>query len=154
MRLKKAKQKNSFKLWLYIPVIAFICFHPMFISIYVFLPLVIGTMGYYLIEGIHQKKLHYIFFTVVYFINLEVNLSLPFFLTIVASLLVYLFFYLHLVHFRQCRICKAILIVLAIDILYLGMLLGYDMLFGTSSIMLDSIILYSLVVDILLVLVL
>jgi len=139
---------------IWISVIFFIIFYPMLISIYVFLPLLIGIMGYILMQGIEKGKLSYILIAVVYFINLEVNLSLPFFLTIISSLLVYVLFYCHLTYFRRCRICRPILSVLLLDALYLGSLLSYDFIFQSHSIVLDNILLYSLIVDLLVVVIL
>ena len=139
---------------IWIIVLLFIAFYPMLISIYVFLPLLIGIMGYLLILGIEEGKLHYVFMSLVYFINLEVNLSLPFFLTIITTLLVYVMFYNNLTHFRRCQVCKPILSVLAIDALYLGLLLSYDFIFQSASVVLDNILLYSLIVDVLVVVIL
>jgi len=139
---------------IWISVILFIIFYPMLISIYVFLPLLIGVMGYVLMQGIDKGKFSYILIAVLYFINLEVNLSLPFFLTIISSLLVYVLFYHYLTHFRRCRICRPIISVLLLDALYLGSLLSYDFIFQSHSIVLDNILLYSLVVDLLVVVIL
>jgi hypothetical protein len=135
-------------------VLLFIAFYPMLISIYVFLPLLIGIMGYILISGIEEGKLHYVLIAIVYFVNLEVNLSLPFFLTIISSLLVYVLFYHNLTHFRKCQICKPVLSVILIDACYLGLLLVYDFIFQSVSVVLDTILLYSLIVDILVVVIL
>ena len=132
-------------------IIAFIIFYPMLISIYVFLPLLIGVMGYLFMRGIEENKLSYLFVSMLYFINLEVNLSLPFFLTFISALLVYLLFYRHLNYFRKCAICRPILSVILVDLLYLGLLLSYDFVFQTHSIVLDNILLYSLVIDLLVV---
>jgi len=145
----------SYKL-LHLPIIwvsfiLFIIFYPMFISIYVFLPLLIGVMGYILMRGIDQNNLYYIFAALFYFINLEVNLSLPLFLTILVVLLVYVIFYHHLNYFRKCTICRPILSVILIDVLYLTFLLGYDFIFQTSNVMLDNILYYTLIVDLLVV---
>jgi len=139
---------------IWISVILFIIFYPMLISIYVFLPLLIGIMGYVLMQGIEKGKFSYIFIAILYFINLEVNLSLPFFLTIISCLLVYVLFYHHLTHFRRCRICRPVLSVLLLDAIYLGSLLSYDFIFQSHSIVLDNILLYSLVVDLLVVVIL
>jgi len=146
--------QNIYLSFLWLLVIFFILFYPMLISIYVFLPLLIGVMGYILIQGIEQKKTSYISMAVIYFINLEVNLSLPFFLTIISSLLVYLLFYHYLIYFRKCRICTPILSVILIDVVYLGFLLSYDFIFQTTTIVLDNILLYSLIVDFLIVVIL
>ena len=135
-------------------VLLFILFYPMLISIYVFLPLLIGIMGYIMILGIEEGKLHYILMSILYFINLEVNLSLPIFLIIIMVLLVYVLFYRYLTHFRSCYVCRPILSVILIDIFYLGGLLAYDFVFQCTSIVLDNILLYSLIVDILVVVIL
>jgi len=140
--------------FLWIAILIFIAFYPMLISIYVFLPLLIGIMGYIMIMGIEDGKLHYILIAMIYFINLEVNLSLLFFLTIISTLLMYVLFYHNLTYFRSCQICKPILSVILIDLVYLGLLLAYDFIFQSSSIVLDNILLYSLVVDILVVVIL
>jgi len=135
-------------------VFLFIVFYPMLISIYVFLPLLIGIMGYVFIQGIEKGKTRYIFVAIIYFINLEVNLSLPFFLIFISSLLVYVLFYHSLLYFRKCRVCRPVLSVLLIDAVYLGSLLSYDFIFQTNSIVLDNILLYSLIVDLLIVVIL
>ena len=142
------------RMLLWIAVLIFIIFYPMLISIYVFLPLLIGVMGYKFIQGIEQGKIHYIFITVVYFINLEVNLSLPFFLIFISTLLVYVLFYHSLLYFRECVICRPVLTVILIDVVYLGSLLAYDFVFQTNSVALDNILLYSLIIDLLIVVIL
>jgi len=139
---------------LWITAILFIIFYPMLISIYVFLPLFIGAMGYLLMKGIEENRMFYVLLPLLYFINLEVNLSLPFFLTTITSLIIYVFFYHHLNYFRKCVICRPILSVLLVDGLYLISLLAYDFIFQTQTIVLDNILLYSLIVDLLMVVVL
>ena len=131
--------------------LAFVIFYPMLISIYVFLPLLVGVMGYVLMMGIEKNRLSYFVIPLVYFINLEANLSLPYFLTIIAALLVYVLVFRHLDMFRKCVICRPILSVVLMDLIYLGLLVSYDYIFGTSSIVLDNILLYSLIVDLLVV---
>lgn len=135
-------------------IIAFIVFYPMLISIYVFLPLLIGVMGYVMILGIEKGRLHYILFALIYFVNLEANLSLPLFLTTISTLLMYVMFYHNLTHFRRCQVCKPILSVLLLDFIYLGCILSYDFIFQSTSVVLDTILLYSLIVDVLVVVIL
>ncbi len=135
-------------------VMLFIVFYPMLISIYVFLPLLIGVMGYILMQGVEKGKIHYIFIAIIYFTNLEVNLSLPFFLIFTSSLLVYILFYHSLLYFRKCLICRPVASVLLIDAVYLGSLLAYDFIFQTNSVVLDTILLYSLIIDLLIVVIL
>jgi len=138
---------HSMLLWML--VFLFILFYPMLISIYVFLPLFIGIMGYLLIMGIDRGKFSYILISLLYLINLDINLSLPFFLVTIAILTVYVFLYPHFTHFRSCKVCTPFLTVLMIDLVYLGFLLAYDFIFQTENIVLDDILLYPLVVDLL-----
>jgi len=146
--------KFMMKVLFWVLITAFILFYPMLISFYVFLPLLVGVMGYIFIVGIDKGKWIYIFLSMVYFINLEVNLSLPFFLILISVLIVYMLFYGTLAHLKKCKICIPLITVLLIDVVYLGVLLSYDFIFSTSSIVLDTILLYSLVVDLLVVVVL
>ena len=145
------RTKNSLlqKFLLWIVVILFVLFYPMFISIYVFLPLFIGIAGYMLIIGIDRGKVSYILLSLLYLINMDLNLSLPFLLDFIAILSVYVFMYPHFTHFRKCHVCIPILTVLMIDLVYLGSLLLYDFVFQTENIVLDDILLYPLVVDLL-----
>ena len=113
--------------------LGFTIFYPMLISIYVFLPLLIGVMGYMFMRGIEDNKFSYIFISLIYFTSLEVNLSLPFFLMIIASMLVYLLFYRHLDNFRKCSMCRPLLSVILIDFVYLGLLLSYDFYFPNTQ---------------------
>ena len=132
-------------------LLLFVVFYPMLISIYVFLPLFIGVMGYMLMRGIDKNNPFYIFISLFYFINLEVNLSLPLFLTILVVLLIYAIFYHHLNYFRKCVVCRPIISVILIDLFYLVFLLTYDFIFQTSNVMIDNILLYTLIVDLLVV---
>lgn len=143
------KPVRSILLWSI--VISFIIFYPMLISIYVFLPLMIGFMGYVMVLGIGKPRLSYVLIGLIYLINLEVNLSLPLFLTILTIMLFYITIYPHLYVLKKCKVCIPLLSVIFIDLLYFIMLLGYDFIFDESSIVIDQLLLYSLVVDILMV---
>ena len=132
----------------------FVLIYPMVISIYVFTPLFIGTMAYILLEGLYKEKYFAIFTAAVYFINFEVNLSLPLFFIIILSLLFYTLFYSSLIEMKRCKYCKAILTVLAINIMYALGLYIYDFIFETNSIFFDDMLLYSLLADIFLVILL
>jgi len=151
---KPSVMRFMMKLLFWVLITAFVLFYPMLISFYVFLPLLVGVMGYIFIEGVDKGEWAYIFLSLLYFVNLEVNLSLPFFLILISALIVYILFYGTLTHLKKCKICTPLFTVFLIDVVYLGILLAYDFIFGTSSIVLDTILLYSLVVDLLVVVVL
>jgi len=145
-------QLNPFWKALYwIAVILFVVFYPMMVSIYVFLPLMIGFMGYAMVVGIDRPRVSYLVVSLVYLINLEVNLSLPLFLTVLTVIIFYIAIYPHIHIFKKCKVCIPLISVISIDLLYLILLLGYDMIFGESSIVVDQLLLYSLIVDMLLV---
>lgn len=135
----------------WIVAIIFALFYPMLISIYVFIPLMIGFMGFVLIEGINKSKSSYILLSIFYFINLEVNLSLPLFLTLSTSILFYITIYPRLIVFKKCKFCIPLLSVIFIDLLYIILLLGYDFIFNESSIVIDKLLIYSFLVDTLMV---
>ena len=128
----------------------FVLFYPLLISMYVFLPLLIGFSGWTFIRGIEGKGYAYILFPVLYLVNLESNLSLPLLLTLFATMLYYLLFYPRVLYLKRCKLCVAVLSVLLIDLLYVVSLLGYDLLMDTSSIVFDSLLWYSLIADIVL----
>jgi len=140
-------QNILIKTILWLLAIIFIVFYPMFISIYVFLPLMIGVMGYILTQGIEKNKLDYIVVAVIYLVNLDLNLSLPIFLSIVASMIVYIMIDKSFLAKTKCKLCKAMISVVLIDFIYLGVLLGYDFVFQVQSVVLDELLVYSLLVD-------
>ncbi|NOR54647.1 MAG: hypothetical protein GQ531_00415 [Sulfurovum sp.] len=146
---ESGSKKLSIVVW--IGILLFVVFYPMLISIYVFLPLFIAAMSYLFIQGLEQGRYSYILVSMVYLINLEVNLSLPLFFTLISALIFYVTIYPSLLHFRKCKLCKAFISVLILDLAYLGALFAYDFIFNVNSIELDMILLYSLVVDMLLV---
>jgi len=141
--------KVEYKVFFLVLVLFFTLFYPMLISIYVFLPLFIGAASYLLVEGIEKVKAKFIIFTLMYLINIEVNLSLPLFLSVISAFVFYITLYPYLKHFRHCEICKAIISVVALDVYYLAVLFAFDFIFQTKSIVLDIILLYSLVIDML-----
>jgi len=137
------------KLIVWILAILFVLFYPMLISIYVFLPLFFGVVGYMLIRGIEEGKWAFILLSLIYLINMDINLSMPFLLISIAILLVYIFIYPHLNHFRKCKVCTPLLTVLMIDLVYFAVLMVYDFIFQTHIVRLDEILFYPLIVDLL-----
>ena len=125
--------------------------YPILISMYVFLPLFIGLAGYMVIWGIDGHGVRYIWFPLLYLLNLEANLSLPMFLSLLAILLFYLTLYEKIRYFKRCSVCVGLLSVVAIDIYYFALILGYDFMFETTSIFIDSLLVYSLVFDLIFV---
>jgi len=135
-------------------VTAFIIFYPMLISMYVFMPLMIGLMGYLFIKGLIENKWVYIVISFIYITNLELNLSLPMFLILLSILLVYIFLYNMEFFDIKCSVCHNLISAFLVDIVYFALLMGYDFVFQTQSIVVDELLLYSLMVDLIVVVVL
>ena len=123
-------------------------FYPILISIYLFLPLFTGVAGYAIIRGAEKGEWLGVIFGLLYLINLDLNLSLPFFAMALTLLAVYFFLYPLWRHFR-CKVCAVLLSVLSIDGIYFGMLKLYDFVFATTTVKTDTILLYHLVTDLL-----
>jgi len=138
------------KIAFWIFTVFFIILYPVLVSIYVFLPLFVGFAGLLVIKGIEGKGYKYILIPILYLINLEVNLSLPIMLSLFAVLLYYLTLYGKVLYLKKCKLCVAVMSVVLIDIYYLLSLLGYDLLMDTQSIVIDKLLWYSLISDIVL----
>ena len=123
-------------------------FYPIVISIYLFLPLFTGVAGYAIIRGAEKGEWFGIVLGLLYFVNLDLNLSLPFFAIALTIFTVYFVLYPIWRHFR-CHICAVLLSVLSIDGVYFGMLKLYDFVFATTTVKTDTILLYHLVTDLL-----
>lgn len=132
-------------------VLTFIILYPILISMYVYLPLFIGFAGYMIVWGIEGHGMRFIWLPIIYLLNLEANLSLPMFLSLLAILLFYLTLYEKIRYFKRCPICVALLSVVAINVYYFAILIGYDFMFDATSIFFDSLLLYSVVFDLIFV---
>ena len=129
-------------------VLLFVLYYPTMISIHVTLPLMIGIAGYLIIRGLEGEGFVYILMPILYLLNLEINLSLPILLSLFSVLVYYLSMYHRLVFLKRCPRCISVISVIFIDIFYLGFILLYDFIFSTFSIDLDSNLVFSLVIDI------
>ncbi len=128
-------------------ILLFILVYPMLISIYVTLPLFIGYAGYLIVQGIEGRGWRYVLLPLLYLLNLEINLSLPLLATLFAVLIYDLLLYPSVLFLKRCPPCVALISVVAIDLIYFALLLGYDFIFSTVSIEINSLLLYSLVMD-------
>jgi len=140
-RLDVKKLLGWLVLWLFIAV------YPMMLSIYLFLPLFIGVAGYMLLVGLEDNRIGYILAAMLYLVNLDVNLSLPFWLIFFAVFPVYWFVFPVLKALQRCPQCKAFISILLIDMLFLLTVKGYDFVMQTDTVAVDSILFFTLIVD-------
>jgi len=131
-----------FLFWIFIVIV-----YPMLISIYVVLPLFIGFSGLMFIKGLDEDNYLYIIFSFIYILNLELNLSLPLMLIVTSILFFYFFIKPKLTFLKLCPICINVATVIFVDVIYFIFLALYDFATEQSSINYDSLILFSVLYD-------
>jgi len=131
--------------WIFIGLI--IILYHILISIHVYLPLFIGFAGYMIVFGLEGHGMRYVWLPLLYLTNLESNLSMPIFMALLAVLLYYLTIYKKVNILKRCPICVGMLSVIFIDLYYVVLLLVYDFVFDTASVVMDTLLLYSLAYD-------
>ena len=122
--------------------------YPMLVSIYVTMPLFIGFAGLMLILGIDEGRIWQIILSILYMINLEINLSLPLFLIPTSVAIYMLFFKNKLSLLKLCPICIKIATVIFINIIYFLLLYAYDFVQSQNSVNYDSFLLFTFIYDI------
>ncbi len=125
-----------------------VIFYPMLVSMYVTLPLFVGFAGLMFIIGIDEERYLYILLSLIYMFNMELNLSLPLLLMTISTIIFYIFIKPKLQFIKICKRCVYIVTVLSINLIYFLLLSGYDFINSQSSINYDSLIIYSLIYDV------
>jgi hypothetical protein len=129
-------------------IVFFILFYPFLVSIYTMFPPLIGLVGYIIISNL-DKNVLYAWGGFFYLLNLELNASLPLLLSFFIIIVVYALVYSSLKLLIRCRVCLVFALMVIIDSsYYLGLFL-YDIIFNTSSVIGDMLLIYYIVVDIL-----
>ncbi len=101
--------------------------------------------GYILVRAIEREiELKYFSLSLLYIFVLEIALSLPVFLIVLAVLLFDTLFYPARVYIKRCKLCVALFSVILIDAIYFVLILIYDFIFSTNTIEINSILYYSL----------
>jgi len=100
------------------------------------------------IIGLEKKKSSVWFLALAYMFILEINLSLPIGLIAIASLICYIYIFSKLAILKHCPKCIQIIGVISINIIYLFMLSFIDLITSQSSIDYNISIFYTIIVDI------
>ena len=126
----------------------FVLLYPMLVSMYTVLPPLIGLAGYIFIISINSKKIYSVsaFF---YLVNLDLNLTLPLFLSTAITILILMFVYEPLKRLVRCRVCLLFALIVLIDFIYYVNLFVYDFIFNASTVIGDMLLVYYIVIDIL-----
>ena len=125
-----------------------IIIYPMLISMYVTLPLFVGFAGLMMVIGIEEERRAYTLFALIYMLNLEINLSLPMFIMPISVMVFYIFIKDKLAIIKLCKICVRVVSVILINAIYFFILANYDFITDQSSVNYDSLLLSSVLFDI------
>ncbi|RUM69346.1 MAG: hypothetical protein DSZ07_04730 [Sulfurovum sp.] len=140
--------KEKLSLLQKILLVSIVLFYPFLVSIYTMLPPLIGLVGYIIISNI-GKNLLYPWVGFFYLLNLELNSSLPILLSFFIIIMVYSLVYSSLNLLIRCRVCLLFTLIILIDFSYYIGLFLYDIIFNTSSVIGDMLLIYYIVIDIL-----
>ncbi len=143
MTAERAIQVLKFFFW-----VSIVVFYPMLISIYVTLPLFVGFAGLIFVLGLDEENYSYLFFSAVYMLNLEINLSLPLLLMLISALIFYNYVKEKLAILKLCKKCVYISTVLLINLIYFLLLAGYDFVTDQNSVNYDHLLVFSFIYDI------
>jgi len=140
------KDRYSLKLLEWIFIIFAVGFYPILKSIYPLLPPLIGIAGLIIIYNI-EKNVIYTLASMIYLVHLDLNLSLPFMLSIFSVIFINMFIYSTAKLIIRCRVCLNIFLILIIDGFYYMNLFLYDIVFNSKTIIADSILSYYILSD-------
>ncbi|MDY0194975.1 MAG: hypothetical protein RBR33_02810 [Sulfurovaceae bacterium] len=147
---KKAKYHIGYKWRIFLTI--FVILYPMFVSVHSFLPFFFGVAGYVFMTGIRAQNIPLIIISSFYLLNLEINLSMPLFGSIIAVLLFYLFIFPKIKGWMHNKSFIPVTSVMFIYLTYYIVLFIDDLIFLTSNhnINFTWILFFSFVIDILL----
>jgi len=128
-------------------LVLFVILYPMFVSMYTMLPPLIGLAGYILIINFDKNRT-YAFSAFFYLLNLDLNLTLPLFQSIIITILIFMFVYAPLSRLIRCRVCLLFTLMVIIDFSYYVSLFIYDFIFNTTTVLGDMLLVYYIVVDV------
>jgi len=128
-------------------IIFFVIIYPMLVSIYPLLPPLFGIAGLIIISNIN-KNIIYTISTMLYLIHLDLNLSLPFMLSIFSILLINTFVYPTAKLMIRCRVCLGLFLIILVDIFYYFNLFIYDLILSSTTVIADSMLSFYIFVDV------
>ncbi len=131
--------------WIFIAF--FVIVYPMLVSMYPLVPPLFGIAGLIIIYNINTNLI-YTLSTMFYLIHLDLNLGLPFMLSIFSILIINTFIYPSLKLLIRCRVCLSVLLIILVDLFYYINLFIYDLVLDASTIIVDSMLSFYIFIDI------
>jgi len=140
------RDRYSLKFLEWVFIIFMVGFYPMLVSIYPLLPPLIGIVGLVIIHNM-DKNIVYPLSGMLYLVNLDLNLTLPFMLSIFSVIFIKIFIYHSAKLMIRCKVCLTLFIILLVDAFYYISLFLYDIILDTKTIVGDPILTYYILSD-------
>jgi len=140
------RDRYSLKFLEWIGIIFIVGFYPMLVSIYPLLPPFIGIAGLVIIYNT-DKNIVYPLSGMLYLVNLDLNLTLPFLLSIFSAIFIKIFIYSPAKLMIRCKVCLNLFMILLVDAFYYIGLFLYDIILDTKTIVADPILTYYILSD-------
>jgi len=140
------RDRYNLKLLEWIFIIFAVGFYPILTSIYPLLPPLIGIAGLVIIYNM-DKNVIYPLAGMLYLIHLDLNLALPFMLSIFSIIFIRIFIYSNVKVMIRCKVCLTLFLILLIDAFYYINLFLYDIILDTKTIIADPILTYYILSD-------
>jgi len=125
----------------------FVFLYPVLVSMYTMLPPLIGFVGYIIITNMSKNKFLALS-SMLYLFNLDLNLTLPMLLSTFVIVMIYIFLYSSLKLLIRCHVCLLFVLMVLIDFSYYISLFMYDLMFNSSTVIGDMLLVYYIVIDI------
>ncbi|HHD81492.1 MAG TPA: hypothetical protein ENK99_07910 [Campylobacterales bacterium] len=140
------RDRYSLKFFEWVFIIFIVGFYPMLVSIYPLLPPFIGIAGLFIIYTM-DKNIVYPLSGMLYLVNLDLNLTLPFLLSIFTVIFIKIFIYSPAKLMIRCKVCLTLFLILLVDAFYYINLFLYDIILDSKTIIADPILSYYILSD-------
>jgi len=144
-KVYKNRNKMGFVEWSFLGFAVFL--YPMLVSIYTLIPPLVGIAGLVIIYNIN-KNIIYTTAAMLYLINLDFNLALPFMLSIFSVVVIKILVYPTAKLLIRCRVCLALLMIIFIDGFYYINLFIYYFTVNANTVVADSMLCIYILFDI------
>ncbi len=130
-----------------ITVVLIVFLYPVFASIYYYLPPLTSIAAIFAIRGYEKKDRFMLYVALIYLFNLEINFSLPMFVTVIALGLYYYLILPRLRFYTGCVNCLRVLTILLYNGVLLGLVVSYEYLFHDEAIVISMKLLYNILFE-------
>jgi len=140
------RDRYSLRFLEWVVIIFIVGFYPMLVSIYPLVPPFIGIVGLFIIYNM-DKNIIYPLSGMLYLVHLDLNLTLPFLLSVFSVIFIKIFIYSSVKLIIRCKICLNLFMILLIDAFYYIGLFLYDIILDSKTIIADPILTYYILSD-------